>query len=101
MQTVHADYWVFLSFNRADTAGFRPIADDAINNNVSGKKIFYSAIHCAKYKFIDEVKALDSNNVVIFTDNAMLMNRAIPQLMPKSLLRVMYLYVPEKNGLEN
>jgi len=93
MRTIHADNWVFVSFNNGP--GLGAMAEEAVTIDVPGEKLFYHDRGVNKFDFLLELAKMDTSNTVVFTDNTMMMNRVAPRLMTKPLLRVIYLYGQE------
>ena len=93
MQTVRADYWVFVSFKYGK--GLDTMAEEAVTIDVPGEKLFYNNSGETKFEFLKELAALNTKEMVVFSDNAMMLSRAAPSLLSKPLLRVIYLYGQE------
>ena len=85
MQTVAADRWIFVNFDRsAQTKGIAKVVDGA---DVSGEKIFIDVSVSSVVKDMDQ---LFDKNAIVITDNSMLTNRLWPVLLSKNILRLIY-----------
>lgn len=90
MKTIHADRWIFVSFEYG--AGLSVMAEEAINIEVPGEKLFYHNSGTNKFDFFEELKGEDMSNTVVFTDGGLLISRVVPSLLSRPLLRTIYLY---------
>ena len=92
MRTVQAKYWVFVSFGDSKRLGC--MMETAMDVEVAGEKLFFTG-RSFKNDIIYEINSLNSREMVLFTDNTMMMKRLAPALMRSAPLRLIYLYGTE------
>lgn len=87
-QHIHADNWVFISYDNTSSTGLLEAGMDA---EVNGEKIFFSdKVPRLSYNHFNQVKELNGDTI-LFVDNLTILNQVNKHLLPEfPVLRTFY-----------